>query len=48
MVGDTIDFLIRDATEKWNDGLDVFFTSPYGIFVLFILLFWWLNRNRSV
>ncbi|MEL6218661.1 MAG: hypothetical protein AAFR79_09365 [Pseudomonadota bacterium] len=32
--------------DKWNEGLVPFFTSPYGIAILFIVLFFFLNSMR--
>ena len=34
------------ALDKWNEGMVPFFTSPYGIFVLFVALFVFLNSMR--
>ena len=38
--------ILEGAIAKWNEGLVPFFTSPYGITVLFIALFWFLNSMR--
>ena len=44
-----MDFLgtvIDGAIGKWNEGLVPFFTSPYGIAVLFVVMFLFLNSMR--
>jgi hypothetical protein len=49
VLNDTIRWLeqVFDAAlDKWNEGLVPFFTSPYGIFVLFVALFVFLNSMR--
>jgi len=38
--------LWNDALSKWNEGLIPFFTSPYGIVILFVALFMFLNSLR--
>ncbi|MEM1344133.1 MAG: hypothetical protein AAGI34_06075 [Pseudomonadota bacterium] len=38
--------LLAGAISKWNEGLVPFFTSPYGIFVLFLGMFLFLNSMR--
>ncbi len=41
-----ISSIIQGGIEKWNEGLVPFFTSPYGIAVLFVVLFVFLNSMR--
>jgi len=43
---DFIDFVIDDGIKTWNKGIDVFITSPYGIFILFCAMFWWLTTKK--
>lgn len=38
--------IVDGAFEKWNEGLIPFFTSPYGIVILFTVLFIFLNSMR--
>jgi len=38
--------LIDGAQDKWREGLIPFMTSPYGIAVLFVVLFFFLNSMR--
>lgn len=42
----TINWLIRDFQESWDAGFETFIQSPWGIGILFILLFWFLNNRR--
>jgi len=42
----TLGTLLDGAMAKWNEGLVPFFTSPYGIFVLFVVMFVFLNSMR--
>ncbi len=41
-----ISSIIDGGVAKWNEGLVPFFTSPYGIAVLFVILFFFLNSMR--
>ncbi|MEM9146506.1 MAG: hypothetical protein AAGC57_09925 [Pseudomonadota bacterium] len=41
-----INGIVNGAIEKWNEGLIPFFTSPYGIAILFVVLFFFLNSMR--
>ena len=41
-----IESVLDGALAKWNEGLVPFFTSPYGIAVLFLALFIFLNSMR--
>lgn len=34
------------AQDKWREGLIPFMTSPYGIAILFLVLFLFLNSMR--
>jgi len=43
---DLLESLLDGAISKWNEGLVPFFTSPYGIFVLFVAMFLFLNSMR--
>ncbi|GMG83281.1 hypothetical protein LNKW23_24940 [Paralimibaculum aggregatum] len=43
---DLVTSIIDGGVEKWNEGLVPFFTSPYGIAVLFLVLFLFLNSMR--
>lgn len=43
---DLISSIINGGVDKWNEGLVPFFTSPYGIAILFIVLFFFLNSMR--
>jgi len=38
--------IANDATAKWREGLIPFLTSPYGIAIMFLVLFILLNRMR--
>jgi hypothetical protein len=44
---DTIEWLIDDAIDTWNEGFDVFIQSPYGIGLMFVALFLFLNSRRG-
>ena len=41
-----LESVIDGGIAKWNEGLIPFFTSPYGIAVLFLALFLFLNSMR--
>ena len=41
-----LDSIARDATAKWREGFMPFMTSPYGIAIMFLILFILLNRMR--
>lgn len=38
--------IITGAEDKWREGFFPFMTSPYGIAILFVVLFFFLNSMR--
>jgi len=43
---DWIDWVIDDAMGKWREGIGPFLQSPYGIILMFVALFLFLNSGR--
>ncbi|MGF1502175.1 MAG: hypothetical protein ACFBSD_10195 [Paracoccaceae bacterium] len=43
---DLVNSIIAGGFDKWNEGLIPFFTSPYGIAIIFVVLFFFLNSMR--
>lgn len=41
-----IEDMVTDATQKWREGFVPFMSSPYGIAIMFLILFILLNRMR--
>lgn len=43
---DLFNSIIDGAEDKWREGFIPFMTSPYGIVIIFIALFFFLNSMR--
>ena len=41
-----VNWIMKDAMETWREGFVPFVMSPYGILIMFIILFWFLNSRR--
>ena len=41
-----VNSIIQGGMDKWREGLVPFMTSPYGIFIAFVVLFLFLNSMR--